>query len=36
MEGKKIMELELNIDELVDIAWGMNYAQSFYLYGDLH
>ena len=33
--GKKL-ELELNTDELVDVALGINYAQGFDLNVDLH
>jgi hypothetical protein len=29
MEGEEITELELSIDELVDAALGINYAQRF-------
>jgi hypothetical protein len=36
MEGKEIIELELSIDKLVDVALGINYAQGFDLNVDLH
>ena len=36
MEGEEIIELELSIDELVDAALGINHAQGFDLYVDLH
>jgi hypothetical protein len=36
MEGEEIIELELSIDELVDVALGINYAQGFDLNVDLH
>ena len=36
MEGEEIIKLELSIDELVDVALGINYAQSFELNVDLH
>jgi hypothetical protein len=36
MEGEEMTELELNIDELVDVALGINYAQGFDLNVDLH
>ena len=36
MEGEEITELELSIEELVDVALGINYAQFFYLNVDLH
>ena len=36
MEGEEIIELELTIDELVDAALGINYAQGFDLNVDLH
>ena len=36
MEGEEITELELSIDELVDVALGINYAQGFDLDVDLH
>jgi hypothetical protein len=36
MEGEKIIELELSIDELVDVALGINHAQGFDLNVDLH
>ena len=36
MEGEEIIELELSIDELVDAALGINYAQGFDLNVDLH
>ena len=29
MEGQEIIELELSIDELVDVALGTNFAQDF-------
>jgi hypothetical protein len=29
MEGEEITELELSIDELVDVALGINHAQGF-------
>jgi hypothetical protein len=31
MEGEEIIELKLSIDELVDVALGINYAQGFIL-----
>jgi hypothetical protein len=36
MEGEEITKLELSIDELVDAALGINYAQGFDLNVDLH
>jgi hypothetical protein len=36
IEGEEIHELELNTDELVDVALGINYAQGFDLNIDLH
>jgi hypothetical protein len=36
MEGEEIIELDLNIDELVDVALGINYAQGFDLDVDMH
>ena len=36
MEGEEIIELKLNIDELVDVALGINYVQGFDLNVDLH
>jgi hypothetical protein len=36
MEGEEIIELELNIDESVDAALGINHAQGFDLNVDLH
>ena len=36
MEGEQTIELELNIDELVDVALGINYAQGFDLNVDVH
>ena len=36
MEGEEITELELNIDELMDVALGINYAQGFDLNVDVH
>jgi hypothetical protein len=36
MEGEEIIELELNIDELVDVALGINRAQGFDLNVDMH
>jgi hypothetical protein len=36
MEGEDIIELELSIDELVDVALGINHAQGFDLTVDLH
>jgi hypothetical protein len=36
MEGEEIIELELNIDELLDFALGINYAQGFDLNVDMH
>ena len=36
MEEEEITELELSIDELVDVALGINYAQGFDLNVDLH
>ena len=35
-EGVEITELELSIDELVDVALGINYAQGIDLNVDLH
>ena len=35
-KGKKITELELSIDELVDVGLGINYALGFDLNVDLH
>ena len=35
MEGEKIIELELSIDELMDFALRINYAQGFDLDVDL-
>jgi hypothetical protein len=36
MEGEEIIELELNIDEWMGAALGINCAQSFDLNVDLH
>ena len=36
MKGEDITELELSIDELVDVASGINYAQGSDLNVDLH
>jgi hypothetical protein len=36
MVGEEIIELELSIDELVDVALGINHAQGFDLNVDLH
>ena len=36
MESEDITELELSIDELVDVALGINYAQGFDLNVDMH
>jgi hypothetical protein len=36
MEGEEIIELELSIDELVDVALGINHAQGFDFNVDLH
>jgi hypothetical protein len=36
MEREESTELELNIDELVDVALGINYAQGFDLNVDMH
>jgi hypothetical protein len=36
VEGEEIIELELSIDELVDAALGINYAQGFDLNVDFH
>jgi hypothetical protein len=36
MKGEEIIELELSIDELVDVALGINYAQGFDLNVDVH
>ena len=36
MEGEEIIELELSIDELMDVALRTNYAQDFDLNVDLH
>ena len=36
MEGENITELELSIDELVDVALGINHAQGFDPNVDLH
>ena len=36
MQGTESTELELSTDELVDVALGINYAQSFDLNVDLH
>ena len=35
-KGEKITELELSIDELVDVALGINYAQGIVLNVDQH
>ena len=35
MEGEEIAKLELSTDELVDVALGINHAQSFNLNVDL-
>ena len=34
MEGEEVTELELSIDELVEVALGINYAQGFDLNVD--
>ena len=36
MEGEEIIELQLSIDELVDVALGISYAQGFDHNVDLH
>ena len=36
MEGEEITELELSIDDLADVALGIDYAQGFDLHVDLH
>jgi hypothetical protein len=36
MKGEEIIELELDIDELVDAALGINHVQGFDLNVDLH
>jgi hypothetical protein len=36
MEGEENIELELSIDELADVALGINHAQGFDLNVDLH
>jgi hypothetical protein len=36
VEGEEIIELELSINELVNDALGINYAQCFDLNVDLH
>jgi hypothetical protein len=36
MKGEKNTKLELNIDEMMDVALGINYAQGFDLNVDLH
>ena len=36
MEGEENIELELSIDELVDVAFGINYAQGFDINVDIH
>ena len=36
MKGEEITKLELSIDELVDVALGINHAQGFDLNVDLH
>jgi hypothetical protein len=36
MEGEKITDLELSIDELVDVALEINYAQGFDLDVNMH
>jgi hypothetical protein len=36
MEGEEVIELKLSIDELVDVALGINYAQGFDFNVDLH
>ena len=36
MEGEEIIELELSIYKLVDVALGINYAQGFDLNVDQH
>jgi hypothetical protein len=36
MQGEQINELELSTNDLVDVALGINYAQSFDLNVDLH
>jgi hypothetical protein len=36
MEGEEILELELSVDELVDVASGTNSSHDFDLNVDLH
>jgi hypothetical protein len=36
MEGKERIELKLTTVELVDAVLGINYAQEFYFYIDMH
>ena len=36
IKREDITGLELGIDELVDVASGINYAQGFDLHDDLH
>jgi hypothetical protein len=36
MEGQEITKLALSMDELVDVALGVNYAQGFDLNVNLH
>ena len=36
MKVEEIIELELSTNELVDVALGINYAQGFDFYVDLH
>jgi hypothetical protein len=36
IEGEEITKLELSIDELVDVALGINYAQGFDISVDMH
>jgi hypothetical protein len=36
MEREEITELELSIDELVDVAFDINYAQCFDINVDMH
>ena len=36
MKGEETAELELSLDELVDVALDINYAQGFDLNVDLH
>ena len=36
IEGEEITQLELNTNELVDVALGINYSQGFDLNIDMH